>query len=71
MLKCSCSIKGAIKGRIRKGRWGLDESERWWTLRGIRNRIINVVRFGEDLEDVYVRSLNKRLPVESGNGVGW
>ena len=49
-------------GRIVKGRWDLDESEGWRTLTGIRNRIVNVVRYGESLENVYVRSLDKRLP---------
>lgn len=47
---------------IRKGRWGLNESEKWQTLTGIRNRIINVVRFGETLEDEYVKNLDQKLP---------
>ncbi|MGB5748310.1 MAG: hypothetical protein WBM69_15100 [Desulfobacterales bacterium] len=38
-------------GKFRKGRWGLDESEKWRTLIGIRNRIVNVVRYGETLEN--------------------
>ncbi len=54
-------------GKLRKGRWGLDESEGPHTLTGIRNRIINCVRFGEHLEDVYVLHLDKRLPGLSGN----
>ena len=54
-------------GRLTKGRWGLDESEKWTTLTGIRNRLINVVRYGEDLQDVYVRNLDKRLPGFSRN----
>ena len=29
-------------GKIKKGRWGLDETEKWRTLSGIRNRIVNV-----------------------------
>jgi hypothetical protein len=49
-------------GKISKGRWGLDESEKWQTLTGIRNRIINVVRYGETLENEYVRNLNRKLP---------
>ena len=49
-------------GKIRKGRWGLDESEKWTTLTGIRNRIVNVVRFGETLEDEYLKNLNQKLP---------
>jgi hypothetical protein len=49
-------------GKIKKGRWGLDESEKWRTLNGIRNRIINVVRYGETLEDKYVENLNRKLP---------
>jgi hypothetical protein len=55
------------KGRVIKGRCGLDESEKWHTLNGIRNRIINVVRFGEYLEDEYVKRLNKKLPGFSRN----
>jgi hypothetical protein len=49
-------------GKIIKGRWGLDESEKWQTLTGIRNRIVNTVRFGEILEDQYVENLNRKLP---------
>jgi hypothetical protein len=49
-------------GYVRKGRWGLDESEKWQTLNGIRNRIVNVTRYGEFLEDEYVSNLNRRLP---------
>jgi hypothetical protein len=49
-------------GKFRKGRWGLDESQKWWTLVGIRNRIVNTVRFGERLEDNYVENLNRKLP---------
>lgn len=49
-------------GKVRKGRWGLDESERWRTLNGIRNRIVNVTRYGEFLEDNYVLNLNRKLP---------
>jgi hypothetical protein len=49
-------------GYIRKGRWGLDESEKWRTLSGIRNRIVNVTRYREFLEDKYVSNLNRRLP---------
>ena len=48
--------------KIRKGRWGLDESEKWRTLTGIRNRVVNVVRYGETLEDEYVKNLNRKLP---------
>ena len=54
-------------GYIRKGRWGLDESEKWRTLNGIRNRIVNVTRYGEFLEDKYVLNLNRRLPGFSRN----
>jgi hypothetical protein len=49
-------------GKIKKGRWGLDEGEKWRTLTGIRNRIVNVVRYGENLEDEYVKNLNRKLP---------
>ena len=49
-------------GKVRKGRWGLDESEKWRTLNGIRNRIVNVTRYGEFLEDEYVKNLNRKLP---------
>ena len=55
-------------GKIRKGRWGLDETEKWRTLSGIRNRIINVARYGEFLEDEYVmKSDNRKLPGFSRN----
>jgi hypothetical protein len=54
-------------GKLVKGRWGLDESEGWTTLTGIRNRIVNVARYGEDLEDIYVEHLDKRLPGFSRN----
>lgn len=50
-----------------KGRWGEDESEGIKTLNGIRNRIVNVIRYGEKLEDDYVASLNERLPGFSRN----
>ncbi len=53
--------------RRMKGRFGEDESEGWRTLTGIRNRIINVVRFGEHLQNSYVSRLNTKLPGFSGN----
>lgn len=55
------------QGNVRKGRWGLDESEKWRTLNGIRNRIVNVTRYGEFLEDKYVLNLNRKLPGFSRN----
>ena len=60
-------LKRDVRGKIRKGHWGLDESEKWRTLTGIRNRIINTVRFGETLEDQYVKNLNRKLPGFSRN----
>ena len=45
-----------------KGRWGFDESEKWTTLTGIRNRVLNVIRFGEHLQTDYVKKLNRKLP---------
>ncbi|MCK4784871.1 MAG: hypothetical protein KAV87_14050, partial [Desulfobacteraceae bacterium] len=36
-------------GRIVKGRFNVEEPEDWETLTGIRNRIINVMRFGDHL----------------------
>jgi hypothetical protein len=48
--------------RLEKGRWGLDESEKWSNLTGIQNRIINVIRYGEHLQTEYVKRLNKKLP---------
>jgi hypothetical protein len=48
-------------GNWMKGRWGLDESEKWTTLTGIRNRVVNVIRFGEFLQSDYVKHLNKAL----------
>lgn len=49
-------------GKVRKGRWGLDESEKWRTLSGIRNRIVNVTHYGKYFEDKYVLNLNRKLP---------
>jgi hypothetical protein len=49
-------------GKIVKGKINVAEPEDWKTLTGIRNRIINVIRFGENLESEYVKSLNKKLP---------
>lgn len=62
-----------------KGRWGLDESEKWTTLTGIRNRVVNVIRFGELLQADYVKRLNRKLPGFSpgtrsnflSSGVSW
>jgi hypothetical protein len=48
--------------KLEKGRWGLDESEKYTTLTGIRNRIVNVIRYGEYLQTDYVKRLNKNLP---------
>ena len=50
-----------------KGRFGEDETDGWRTLNGIRNRIINAVRFGERLQNSYVSRLNTKLPGFSGN----
>jgi integrase len=47
--------------KVRKGRWGLDESEGSHTLTGLRNRIVNAVRFGKTLENEYIQNLNKKL----------
>lgn len=55
-------LKHNEQGKVRKGRWGLDESEKWQTLTGIRNRIVNVTRYGEFLENKYVLNLNRKLP---------
>ena len=49
-------------GRLKKGRWGLDESEKWNTLTGIRNRVINAIRYGGNLQPDYVKRLNTKLP---------
>jgi hypothetical protein len=50
-------------GKVRKGKWAIeDESEGWKTLTGIRNRIVNVVRYGEDLQEDYIKCLDKPLP---------
>ncbi|CAD7767175.1 MAG: hypothetical protein DNFNHJIP_00582 [Candidatus Argoarchaeum ethanivorans] len=54
-------------GKIVKGKINTEEPEDHKTLTGIRNRIINVIRFGENLEPKYVKSLNKKLPGFSGN----
>jgi hypothetical protein len=54
--------RGSGNERWIKGRWGLDESEKWTTLTGIRNRVVNVIRFGEFLESDYLKRLDKKLP---------
>jgi hypothetical protein len=56
-------------GKKVKGRWYVEKPENWKTLTGIRNRIINVIRYGEELENAYVNSANKRLPGFSRNSV--
>ena len=48
--------------KLEKGRWELDESEGSRTLTGIRNRVVNVIRYGEFLQTDYVERLNKKLP---------
>ena len=50
-----------------KGRFGFDESDGCRNLTGIRNRIINVIRYGERLQNRYVSLLNTKLPGFSGN----
>ena len=50
-------------GKVKKGMWAIeDESEGWKTLTGIRNRIVNVIRFGEELQEEYIEHLDKPLP---------
>ena len=43
--------------KIRKGLLGLDVSENWQTLAGIRKKIENVVAYKDDLDDRYIRNL--------------
>jgi hypothetical protein len=54
--------QGDDPDRMEKGRWGFNESEKWKTLSGIRNRVLNVIRYGEHLQTDYVKRLNKKLP---------
>jgi hypothetical protein len=54
--------RGDNPDKLEKGRWGLDESEGSKTLTGIRNRIVNVIRYGEFLQTDYVKRLNRILP---------
>jgi hypothetical protein len=49
-------------GKVVKGRIYIMEPKDWNTLTGIRNKIINVIRLGDNLETVYFKSLNKKLP---------
>jgi len=50
-------------GKVKKGKWTIeDESEGWKTLTGIRNRIVNVIRYEEDLQEEYIEHLDKPLP---------
>ncbi len=62
-----CQMGTTETGKIVKGRINIMEPEDWNNLEGIRNRIINVIRFGDNLENVYVKSLNKKLPGFSRN----
>jgi len=50
-----------------KGRFGFDESDDCRNLAGIRNRIVNVIRYGERLQNRYVSRLNTKLPGFSRN----
>jgi hypothetical protein len=54
--------QGYEPDKLDKGRCGLNESEKWETLTGIRNRVVNVIRYGEHLQTEYVKRLNKKLP---------
>ena len=53
--------------RRQKGRFGFDESAGCRHLTGLRNRIINVIRYGEQLQNSYVSCLNTKLHGFSGN----
>jgi hypothetical protein len=71
--------QGDDPDKLEKGRWELDESEKWTTLTGIRNRVVNVIRYGEFLQTDYVKRLNRILPGFSpgsrstflASGVSW
>jgi len=54
-------------GKIVKGKVNTEEPVNYKTLTGIRNKIINVIRFGENLGPKYIKSLNMKLPGFSGN----
>jgi hypothetical protein len=54
-------------GKIRKGKFNFLQPENFNSLQGIRNKIINVIRFGDILEIPYVKVLNKKLPGFSKN----
>lgn len=49
-------------GKITKGKHHLLEPESHKTLPGIRNKIINTIRYGGNLDSEYVLALNKKLP---------
>jgi hypothetical protein len=54
--------------KVKKGKWAIqDESQGWKTLTGIRNRIVNVIRYGEDLQEEYIEHLDKPMPGFSRN----
>jgi hypothetical protein len=53
---------GKDPDKLEKGRWGFDESEGSKTLTGIRNRVVNVIRYGEFLQTDYVKRLDRNLP---------
>lgn len=54
--------QGDDPDNLERDRWGLDESEGPRTLTGIRNRVVNVIRYGEFLQTDYVKRLNRILP---------
>jgi hypothetical protein len=53
--------------KVTKGKLNYLYPENSNSLNGIRNKIINVVRFGDHLETSYVKALNKKLPGFSKN----
>lgn len=57
-----CYIKTAKNGEQVRSKFKLDESEKWDTLNGIRNHVINSVRYFEDLEDECVKLMDCKLP---------
>lgn len=49
-------------GKVTKGRHHILEPESHRTLPGIRNKIINIIRYGGHLDSEYVLALDKKLP---------
>jgi hypothetical protein len=55
------------KGKIAKGRRYVEKPENWLTVLGIRNKVINSIRYAHNMSHSHVKSLNIKLPGLSRN----